>query len=139
MDCSTWKVCKVSRAVIGLVLLATTGCATVTGGARDQQVRIRSDPQGAAVLLDGQAVGATPARLVLSRTQTHQVDVELPGYAPYHAVLKPGLNPWLIGNVLVGGVIGVAIDWAAGATHRLYPGDINVHLCPVQPAAGCNQ
>jgi hypothetical protein len=57
----------------------------------------------------------------LTRRQEHQVQLDLPGCPTYCTTLKPGCNPWIFGNLLVGGVIGLAVDASTGAMSTLYP------------------
>lgn len=111
--------------VLGLL---STGCATITGGAREQKVKITSTPPGAAVLVDGDSQGSTPTEVYLDRHKVHHVQIDHPGYEPFHAILKPGVNPWIFGNIAIGGVLGIVIDVCAKADHRLFPGSLHVHL-----------
>jgi hypothetical protein len=107
-----------------LAVLVTTflsGCATVTGGSHDQRVHIDSNPPGAQVRVDGQPSGITPTDVTLNRRKEHQVQLDLPGCPTYCTTLKPGCNPWIFGNLLVGGVIGLAVDASTGALSTLYP------------------
>lgn len=39
-------------------------------------------------------------------------------------------EPWTLGNILLGGIIGLGIDWASGSIHK-YPSTIQV---PMRPA-----
>jgi hypothetical protein len=84
-------------------------------------VHIDSDPPGALVRVDGQPRGVTPTDVALSRRQEHKVELELAGCPPYCTTLKPGCNPWIFGNILAGGVVGLAVDASTGATTTLYP------------------
>jgi hypothetical protein len=84
-------------------------------------VHIESDPPGAQVRVDGQPLGITPTDVALSRRQEHLVQLDLPECMTYSATLKPGCNPWIFGNILVGGVVGLAVDASTGAMSTLYP------------------
>jgi hypothetical protein len=108
---------------------AGTGCATVaTGGGGKQTVTVTSTPQGAAVVVDGQPQGVTPAKVALNRTEAHTIELSAPGYESAHLSVSKHLNPWLLGNVLLGGIIGVVIDVVTDATYTLSPSELNVHL-----------
>lgn len=121
--------CSASGLMLGIcAILGVSGCATVTGGARDPKVTVTSDPPGAAVTVDGQPRGVTPAIVELSRKCDHQVEIIGPGCEPVCIHVERRLNPWLFGNILVGGLIGVVVDVATDSTHRLSPGDIHVNL-----------
>jgi hypothetical protein len=108
--------------------LTSTGCATITGGGREQAVKITSQPSGATVLVDGQPQGTTPVKICLNRHQQHLVQVEMSGYETYQALLKTGVNPWIFGNLLFGGIVGLVVDVCAEANHRLFPGSVCVRL-----------
>ena len=114
--------------VILVFLTIGSGCATVTGGARDQHVKITSNPVGATVLVDGQPVGQTPADVKLCRKTEHNVEVAYPGYDTAQTTIHRKLNPWLFGNILVGGPLGLVVDICTDATHNLSPDEINLQL-----------
>jgi hypothetical protein len=69
-------------------------------------------------------------------------------------ITKPGYRDWrghvthqfssgggaaLAGNVLVGGLVGLTVDAASGATQKLVPNPLNVTLEPVAAAAAVTQ
>jgi hypothetical protein len=116
-----------------------SGCATIAGGGHDQRVHIDSEPRGAQVWVDGKPQGITPTDVELSRRQEHQVQVALDGYPPYVTALKPGCNPWVFGNLLAGGLVGLAVDASTGAVSTLYPSEVKTVFRspptpgPVQP------
>jgi hypothetical protein len=60
----------------------------------------------------------------LSRRQEHQVELDLEGYPPSVTALKPGCNPWVFGNLLAGGLVGLAVDASTGAVSTLYPATV---------------
>ncbi len=116
--------------MVGLSVLSQ-GCATVAGGAKDQKVKITSDPPGAAVVVDGAQYGVTPVEVPLSRASEHTVELQHPGYEPVQVTLRRTLNPWLLGNVVIGGFLGLAVDVCTGATHNLTPDTLQLHLKPL--------
>lgn len=123
-----------AKALCGLVrfslALSSTGCATIVGGNREQKVAVNSKPEGATVYVDGQPAGATPTELVLNRNTDHEVVIEKPGYQPYHAHVSSGLNPWIFGNLAVGGIIGLVVDISCDSCHQLRPGSVETKLAP---------
>lgn len=119
---------RVCALVVAAFAVVSPGCATVAGGAKDQKVKITSDPPGAAVLVDGQSFGVTPAEVPLSRKTEHVVQLQHPGYEPVQVSLKRTLNPWLLGNIVVGGFLGIVVDVCTGATHTLSPDTLNLKL-----------
>jgi hypothetical protein len=114
-----------------LGLLILTGCATITGGSRDPQVNITSDPPGAAVWVDHEPRGATPAIVELNRKSEHKITVVQPGCEPATATVKRSLNPWVFGNIVLGGLIGVVVDVCTDATYKLSPSEIHFNLKPL--------
>jgi hypothetical protein len=121
-------------------LLLLGGCATITGGWKDQKVKVTSDPPGAAVYVDGQPAGVTPAVVRVSRKSEHNVDVCAAGREPVRVQLHRHVNPWVFGNLLVGGLIGVTVDVCTDSAHCVGPTNVAVNLPPVpptlQPGAG---
>jgi hypothetical protein len=111
--------------------LSGSGCATmVLGGDRDQRIKIISDPPGAVVTVDGQPHGVTPAAVPLSRETDHKVVLVADGYEPAELTLKRYVNPWLLGNVVFGGPVGLAVDVVTDSTHILVPNILDVTLKP---------
>lgn len=116
-------------AVLGLLDM---GCATVvTRGGRDQKVAIQADPPGATVVVDGQPTGAAPATVTLARKSEHTVEIAAPGYETAHLTVRRKLNPWLLGNLVLGGPIGLVVDVVTDATHSLSPDELKVNLKPL--------
>jgi hypothetical protein len=113
-----------------------SGCATIVGGGRDQAVHIDSEPQGARVLVDGQTQGVTPTDVTLSRRQEHQVQLDMAGYQSCVTALKPGCNPWIFGNLLCGGLVGVAVDASTGAMSTLYPTEVKTVFAQTPASIG---
>jgi hypothetical protein len=111
-----------------ILIMVGSGCATVTGGCRDQNVKITSNPTGAAVLVDGQPMGETPASVKLCRKTEHHVEVAYPDCEPTQVTITRRLNPWLFGNILVGGPLGLVVDICTDATHNLSPDEVHVQL-----------
>ncbi len=121
---------RYSAKILGIlaILLIGPGCGTITGGSRDQKVKITSNPAGAAVVVDGQPQGATPAAVDLSRKTEHQVTLSYPGCETAQMTIRRQLNPWLFGNLVLGGPVGLIVDVCTGATHQLSPDEITVQL-----------
>ena len=54
------------------------------------------------------------------------------GYYPSETQIRPQFNPWYVGNVVVGGLIGlVIVDPLTGAVWNLHPTTIDRNLVPV--------
>jgi hypothetical protein len=47
---------------------------------------------------------------------------------PAQVTITRRLNPWLFGNILVGGPLGLVVDICTDATHNLSPDEVHVKL-----------
>ncbi len=118
------------------VLVFGTGCATVvTRGGKDQKVTILSDTPGATLVVDGQPTGAAPGTVALARKSEHKIEVVAPGYETAQVTVRRRLNPWLFGNLIIGGPIGLVIDVVSDSTHSLTPDEQKVTLRPLPATA----
>ncbi len=122
--------------------MALTGCATVVSG-RDAKVTVTSNPPDAHVAIRNQegrvvATGVTPMHVSLDRSRgllkkppRYTAILQKPGFKPQKIAIKPTVNPWVAGNLLVG-PLGVVADSATGAMWNLKPNKINRQLTPMQ-------
>ena len=110
-----------------LILILLVGCATIMQGPK-QNVGISSIPSGAKVTIDGQIVGYTPLTVELSRKDNHVIRIELEGYSPYEITLTRKVSGWVAGNIIFGGIIGLAIDAITGSMYKLTPEQIQAEL-----------
>ena len=119
--------------VVGLMAM-TAACATVVGGT-SQDVLIESEPRGAECRLDrlGSSIGLvrpTPGRINVSRSKDSViVSCNLDGYEQSNEVLVSSFTGATLGNILIGGLVGVAIDAASGANNK-YPDRVMIVLTP---------
>jgi hypothetical protein len=113
--------------LIGLVALLTTGCATIIHGTR-QDVGISSTPTGASVTIDSMQFGTTPVFSKLRRKENHVVRISLPGYQPTDLTLTSSVSGWVWGNVVIGGLIGLAVDAISGGMYKLSPTELSAAL-----------
>lgn len=110
-----------------ILLIALVGCATIIHGGR-QNVPINSTPSGATVKVN-QITVTTPGVVNLSRSDPACVlRFEKEGYEPVDVTLYRSMDGWIWGNVLIGGIIGIAIDFSTGAAYQLTPNVVNVTL-----------
>jgi hypothetical protein len=109
----------------GALLLSS--CASIIHGSK-QKVEIRSRPPGAAVRIDGTDSGVTPTTAELSRKSSHRVELSLKGHKPFEVVLEPEFNGTVMGNILAGGLIGMAVDGSTGAGNTLKPEAVDAEL-----------
>jgi hypothetical protein len=115
--------------ILGLAGLSITGgCASIMSGGGEQVVRVNSTPAGAAVKIDGHDYGVTPTLAKLTRKENHVVRLELAGYQPSETRLEKSLNPWVFGNIIFGGVVGVVVDVVTGGVNELKPDGVDSTL-----------
>ena len=118
-------------AVLTLMTLLPA-CATIVEGTSDN-VTLSTNPQGAACTLDrsGERVGAvptTPGSVRISKSR-HDLNVTCAkdGYQPATTTASSSFTGTTFGNILAGGLVGVAVDAASGANSR-YPSEVRLDL-----------
>lgn len=131
------------------VLLAScigfaSGCATIVGGGTSQPLALSSTPDGATFVVKSSsgiqmAQGTTPQTVRLPRKNEYQVEITLPGYKPQTLAIAQGLNGWIWGNLFIGWIPGLIIDFAGGAAKKLEPRQIQVSLQTAQLPSGADQ
>jgi hypothetical protein len=107
-----------------LALVATSACATIMHGTR-QDVGISSTPTSAKVTVDNAPLGSTPIVANLKRGDNHIVRVEMPGYQPFEATLTKKTSGWVWGNIVFGGLVGLAVDAITGGLYSLTPEQVS--------------
>lgn len=107
--------------------LLTSSCATIVSGSK-QNVKFSSTPAAATIFIDEVEVGKTPFEIKLARKSEHTVMLKLEGYQTYETKLTKKFNGWYIGNILIGGVIGLIIDPITGAMYNLSPDEVNAQM-----------
>ncbi|MEY4307534.1 MAG: hypothetical protein RJA95_902, partial [Verrucomicrobiota bacterium] len=70
---------------------AFTGCNSSVDSANIDSVVVSSNPSAAAIRLNGEAVGRTPATIKLDRTKNYELTVGKGGYLTESYELKPHL------------------------------------------------
>lgn len=107
------------------------GCASITRG-HQNQVQITSNPPGAQARTSMGHTCVTPCNLQFGRKDEFSVVFSLAGYetreVPVHTQLANAGAAGFAGNVLVGGVVGMAVDAASGATLEHCPNPVAVTL-----------
>lgn len=124
--------CKVSLLAVFLVLTGTS-CATILGGGTSQGLGVTSNPTGANFVIKSSsglqfAAGMAPQMVSLPRKHEYLVEFTVPGYQPQSVVLTKGINGWIWGNLIVGWVVGFAIDFISGSAYKLEPSQVSVSL-----------
>lgn len=113
--------------------LLAAGCSTVASNP-ESTMRIESDPAGATCTLENDRgfrhEAVTPTSISLHRDLAPlTIECASPGHASIREELKMDGNALVLGNILIGGIIGVAVDAASGAAEK-FPDRISVLLDP---------
>ena len=127
------------KRIIGMGVVVTfiasiIGCATIISG-RMQSLPVTSSPDGAIVTM-GTLRQQTPCTLELDRRMgVYQIKIEKEGYEPMTVTLKKGVNGWVFGNIIFGGIIGIVIDMVSGSASAFKPSEVEVNLIKQQIGA----
>ncbi|MGH6720136.1 MAG: hypothetical protein ACREER_12525 [Alphaproteobacteria bacterium] len=114
-------------------------CATILEGT-DQSVTVVTEPPGATCTLmrGGKTIGMvnpTPGSVVLDKSQDNvRVLCTKEDHEDGGATLASSFQGMTFGNLVFGGLIGVAIDAGSGAMHE-YPANVTVILPPEEFAS----
>jgi hypothetical protein len=131
--------------VIALAATAASGCASIING-RTATVTIDSRPSEAQVVIRdkrGEEVltALTPATVELKRKDRfiwpakYTATIEKPGFESKTVAINQTVNPWVLGNVVIGGPIGLVVDNATGAAWKPKVASFRETLAPVAYAA----
>ncbi|HHN78272.1 MAG TPA: PEGA domain-containing protein, partial [Phycisphaerales bacterium] len=124
-----------TRLVTFFVVPLLAGCATITRGTTDTLV-ITSEPPNADVRLSNGLTCRTPCSLAVKRNQNLVVKITREGYEPVEATVTPKVAgagaAGMAGNVVLGGLIGAAVDAGSGAMYDLVPNPLHVKLVPLE-------
>lgn len=123
--------------LIILALRLATGCATIVHGS-SQKIDIASSPDDAEVWIDGARVGKTPARITLTRGDSHIIKVQKEGFKDVTLNVNSEVSAWLLGNVIFGGIIGCGIDFISGGAYVLTPERIDINLSAMAQLEGAS-
>lgn len=124
------------RAALLAVLFTASGCATVVKGT-DESVSVMTEPAGAACDLerDGHTIAVikeTPDTVEVDRDKDDiVVTCDLAKHETTVGRLESEFGGATLGNVILGGVIGLAVDAASGANNE-YPESITLIMKPSQ-------
>jgi hypothetical protein len=117
-----------------------TGCASIVSG-RHAEVSIYTNAPNAQVVVRdkrGQEVASvhTPGRVALKRKDRfifparYTATISAPGYQTAQVPIRSTVNPWILGNIVFGGIPGLVIDNATGAAWRPRHSEIFTQLVP---------
>ena len=122
-------------------IVSLVGCASIISG-RHAEVAFDSYPSSADVVIhdnDGREVAnlRTPGVVSLRRNRhyfmpaRYTATIASPGYHPAQVPIRSTVNPWILGNVVIGGIPGLIVDNATGAAWKPKRSEIHRQLEPL--------
>ena len=112
-------------------------CATLTTGT-NQTITVITEPTGAVCQLrrSGEVVGIvnpTPGTIQVSKSSREiQISCTRAGHGEGVGTLAPEFQAMTLGNILIGGLIGIVVDASSGAVAQ-YPSTVTIALAPGVP------
>ena len=128
-----------STASVCLVMAVLTGCSTITTGT-SQSILIDTTPTGAICRFSRSdreigVVNPTPGMFLVQKSgEPLTVICTKSGYYPNTGILRANFEPMALGNILLGGIIGIIVDAASGADRR-YDAALRVTLKKVEASS----
>lgn len=128
---------RISLYAVGL-LLALSGCASVIKGT-SQSINVVTPPTTGATCTLSSGQGnwqlTSPGSVTVEKSKDDiQVRCTKPGWQDATGIIPSNFEGWTVGNILLGGVIGLGVDAATGAINE-YPNAFQVPMTPVAPPA----
>lgn len=78
-------------------------------------------------------MATTPAVIELKRNESNIIlHFEKDGYEPVEIVLNRSVDSWIAGNIIFGGLIGLAIDFISGGAYKLSPSEVQAVLADLK-------
>jgi hypothetical protein len=117
-------------------LALCAGCSSIIEGT-SQEITINTNPAGAscALMREGQPIGSvnpTPGTVLVKKTKYDiTVVCDRPGFEQATYLNHSGAAGATVGNIILGGGIGWAIDSASGADNK-YDSPVNLTMVPKQ-------
>ena len=114
---------------VGIIIFLSfiaTGCATIAHGT-STKISVKTDPSGALATVGNKSI-TTPGELVVKNNKPETLVITKSGYKSMNIYFEQAMSGWVWGNILVGGIIGVGIDYISGGAYRLAPNNVNVTL-----------
>ena len=128
---------KIIAVVAGLGALGLTlsGCASIIKG-QSQTIAITTPPTTGANCVLKSAQGnwtvTTPGSVTVQRSKENvEIRCNKQGWQEGYSTIPSTFEGWTVGNVLIGGIIGLGVDAATGAINT-YPNAYQVPMYPLE-------
>lgn len=117
--------------VVSLFLLILVGCASVTRGTKEVFV-IETDPSGAMARSSDGWQCTTPCSMSVKRRGGFVVTITKDGYETVSSTINSSVDTAggaaMAGNVIIGGLVGAAVDGMTGSMHSHKPNPLVVKM-----------
>jgi hypothetical protein len=122
---------------VALAAVALSGCATIIKGT-SQNIAVQTPPAtGANCVLtskEGMWSVVTPGSVKIDKSKEDVlIHCTKPGYQDASGTIPSNFQGWTLGNIILGGVIGVGVDAASGAMNE-YPNAYSLPMIAAEPA-----
>lgn len=118
---------------MSLSLSMLAGCASVIEGSTDQMNVVTNPPMNASCTFTNSrrvVTSAVPSTVSIKKSKSDiNVVCNAPG-ATGEKLVESDIEPWVFGNVLIGGLVGLIVDWSTGATYD-YPEQMTIPMTAV--------
>ena len=123
---------KVAICVFLALVVFTTGCASIFN-AHPSLLTIMTNPSNAKITITGlqnmeKLTKYSPCSVYLNKGSDYIVRIEIAGYQSEEIPIRRGISGWFWGNILLGGIIGMAIDYGTSNMYAHTPTIINSDL-----------
>jgi hypothetical protein len=118
--------------LLAIILVVANGCASIFNG-NASMLNIMTNPENATVTIKGSQSGEkivqhTPCNITLNKGSDYMVKIEFAGYQSENIIIRREIAGWFWGNILLGGVIGMVIDYSTNNMWTHSPTNINIDL-----------
>jgi uncharacterized protein YceK len=125
-----------SRIALVAALTLLSGCASVVKGT-SQSIAITTPPTDGAVCTLSSSQGnwqlTSPGVVTVEKSKdAMQVRCVKPGWQDGFGLIPSNFQGWTVGNIVLGGIIGLGVDAATGAINE-YPNAFQVPMTPLAP------
>ncbi len=136
------QISVLKTAILCILLLALGACSSITKGtSQDVLVDTQKVKEAKCTLKNEKGswiVYSTPGTANVARGGGDlSVTCEKKEYEKATQLISQGFEPMTLGNILIGGVVGVVVDAASGAAFD-YPPSVSVALKPLDPSSPTN-
>lgn len=112
-----------------------TGCASLFN-ASPSLLNIMTNPQNAKVTITGlqnmeRLTKQTPCTVYLNKGSDYTVKIELAEYQSEEIPIRRSISGWFWGNLLLGGIIGMVIDYGTANMWAHEPIGLNIDLSKI--------